>query len=309
MVEGQDARDLGTLAPGDPAASSEADAINDAGQVVGWSNTNFGDLAAHAFLWSAGKLTDLGTLGSNDLESTAYDINTSGEVVGSSDIGGGEHRHAFLWTNGKMSDLGTLGAYSESGAGAINDSSQIVGTSYTRSSGKITTERAFLWSSGTMTDLGTLGGKSSFAADINRSGQVVGQSQTSSGHWHAFLWSRGKMTDLGTLGARSGSASGVNTSGDIVGAIQWDAKGRDVHAVLWTAANKVGRTTVPNLRGMTLAAAHDAIARAECSFGHLRHAYAGRVRAGRVMSQSPRADTKVVWGERVSLVISRSRRG
>ena len=40
----------------------------------------------------------------------------------------------------------------------------------------------------TMTDLGTLGGKSSFAVAVNRSGQVVGQSDTGNGDTHAVLW-------------------------------------------------------------------------------------------------------------------------
>jgi probable HAF family extracellular repeat protein len=160
-----------------------------------------------------------------------------------------------------------------------------------------------------MTDLGTLGGKSSIAGGVNRSGQVVGSSQTKSGRWHTFLWSRGRMIDLGTLGARDGSANGVNASGDIVGAIQWDANGQHPHAVLWTKTKRAGHTRAPSLKGMTLPSAHDAIARAECSFGRLRRAYSGRVERARVISQSPRAGTRVLWGTKIDLVISRGRRG
>jgi probable HAF family extracellular repeat protein len=302
--------DLGTLVPKDEAIDSAAYGVNDSGQVVGWSNTNFGDLPSHGFLWSEGKLTDLGTLGGQDLSSWAYDINNSGQVVGSSEISGGEHMHACMWSDGTMSDLGTLGAYSDSWAAAINDAGQVVGSSWriTSSGGKTRrVEHAFSWAEGAMIDLGTLGGKSSYATGVNDTGQVIGTSQTRSGRWHAFLWVRGKMVDLGALGAHDGRADGVNGSGDVVGSIQWDAKGQHPHAVLWTSTKKAGRTTVPNLRGMTLTAAHDAIARAEGSFGRLRRAYSSHVKAGRVMSQSPRAGGRVRWGTKINLVISRGR--
>jgi uncharacterized membrane protein len=39
-----------------------------------------------------------------------------------------------------------------------------------------------------MKDLGTLGGDNSGAAAINDKGQVGGESQTSSGDFHAVLW-------------------------------------------------------------------------------------------------------------------------
>ena len=301
-------RDLETLAPKDE--DSGAYGINDSGQVVGWSDVDepSGDLGTHAVLWSAGTLTDLGTfVGTGDLSSEANDINNSGQVVGWSDISGGEHAHAFLWSSGTMTDLGTSPLI-DSSAVAINDSGQVVGSSWSITSSGGRTRRvdhAFLWSDGTMRNLGTLGGKSSDAADINDSGEVVGASQTRSGRWHAFLWTRGKMIDLGTLGAHDSGAAGVNASGDVVGAIGLDAKGYHRHAVLWTGAKKAGKTTVPSLRGMTLTDAHDAIARAEGTLGRLHRAFSSQVKAGGVISQSPRAGTKVRWGTKIDLVISR----
>jgi probable HAF family extracellular repeat protein len=68
-------RDLGTLAGGNTFATG----INEAGQVVGWSSSNWRD-EEHAFLWADGRMTDLGTLGGS--RSAALDINDNGQVVG-----------------------------------------------------------------------------------------------------------------------------------------------------------------------------------------------------------------------------------
>src|SRR5262245_34043691 len=69
-------------------------------------------------------------------------------------------------------DLGTLGGDDGATARGINNSGQVVGGSYSTSTGQ---GHAFLWQSGTgMQDLGTLGGMGSGASSINNSGQVVG---------------------------------------------------------------------------------------------------------------------------------------
>jgi len=201
--------------------------INNDGQVVGYrSTTPAGD--PHAVLWENGFVRDLGTLGGS--HSQALAINDRGQVVGTSDAGGGGY-HAFLWQNGVMTDLGTLGGISQ--AVAINASGQIVGNSPPEGA---TIVHAFLWENGAMTDLGTLGGTSSTAIDINDRGQIIGQSSMVDGAYHAFLWQDGATRDLGTLSGPSLAVGGpssrpwaINDDGVIVGT----SNGR---AVLWRTA-------------------------------------------------------------------------
>jgi probable HAF family extracellular repeat protein len=70
----------------------------------------------------------------------------------------------------------------------------------------------------TVTDLGGLTGRpSSFAYDINASGQVVGYARAGINDRRAFLYSGGTMTDLGTMGGSMSEAYGINASGQIVG--------------------------------------------------------------------------------------------
>jgi probable HAF family extracellular repeat protein len=96
---------IGTLG----GVSSTAWAINDRGQVVGWSRTASGE--THAFLYERGRMRDLGTLGGS--YSLAFGINNRGDIVGESetaemDADGNPVVHAFLYRDGVMHDLGTL---------------------------------------------------------------------------------------------------------------------------------------------------------------------------------------------------------
>ena len=92
--------DLHTLGPG--YTDSVGQAINDSGQVTG---VVMAGGKKHAFLYSNGVMTDLGTLGGNYSTGTA--INASGQVVGSA-YTAGSALHAFLYSGGQMLDLNNL---------------------------------------------------------------------------------------------------------------------------------------------------------------------------------------------------------
>ena len=108
--------DLGILPGG---SFSDAWGINASGQIVGSWETNDGNQNPHAFLYSNGTMTDLGTLPGYMQGSQAFGINDAGQVVGVAYPAAWEPT-AFLYSNGTMTSLGTLpgGSYSE--AYAIN---------------------------------------------------------------------------------------------------------------------------------------------------------------------------------------------
>ena len=79
---------------GDNLQATRASAINERGDVVGWSTTRTGK--THAFVWQNGRMIDLGTL-KGDGESGAVALNEHGQIVGWSRAESGEP-HPVLWT-------------------------------------------------------------------------------------------------------------------------------------------------------------------------------------------------------------------
>jgi len=199
----------------------------------------------HAFLWSNGTMTDLGTLG-NGLDSQGVAINDSGQVVGPSS--GSFPGNPFL-TNGRGKQMIALRPTTMSQARGINDSGQVAGQcGYVvapefnpcvvsngtatilpdcangiavaiNNSGQVlgncgdNDALAVVWTNDTPTVLGTLGGAAAHPTAINSMGQVVGTSETSAGALDGSLWSNGTVTDLGS----NFSPAAINDSGVIVG--------------------------------------------------------------------------------------------
>ena len=201
---------------------TDATAINAGGQVTGYSNTDkeiqvpcppqkYGqpkkcfEAVQHAFLFSTGTMTDLGTLGGIGSEGLA--INDSGEVVGFSQTKAGTS-DAFLWNGTRMTDLGPLSQFYPDG---INDSGQIAGACGNDSV-------PCLDSNGTFTALPNPPNLDCTGAiAINNNGQVLGACGDSSGNSHGVVWTNGTPTVLPTLGGPYFAPTAINNNGDVVG--------------------------------------------------------------------------------------------
>ncbi|MEA2544121.1 MAG: hypothetical protein QOH35_5487 [Acidobacteriaceae bacterium] len=210
-VADQSLTDVGSLG----GKINAACAINDAGQVTGYSQDGNGNLLA--FIYS--RNTPMASLGALEggYTSEAFGINRSGVVVGDSQSGTQNHR-PVLFAQKSVQDLGLGGSNDPDAletAYAINDPGQIVG----RHSVDNNVFRAFVYLNGKTTDLGTLGGANGEALAINNHGQVVGDSDTTKGPAHAFVFDHAKLNDLGTLPGfdQTSFARGINSAGVVVG--------------------------------------------------------------------------------------------
>ena len=147
--------------PGSPGGGSNPSAINVTGEVTGYSYLStlvptpscppvYGNTTKtcvehpwHAFLYSNGQMTDLGTVGGGNF-SYGNAINASGWVAGTSATSNGGS-DAFLWNGQKMIDLAQQAPLngSDSGANGINKTA--------RSSARRTTR----WSCATVSSTAT----------------------------------------------------------------------------------------------------------------------------------------------------------
>lgn len=214
---------------------SQAFGINDSGQIVGSSVISYSDTNYYATVWNGRTSTYLANY------AAASDINNAGQVVGFSSATGG-FQHATLWSDNINTDLGTLGG-NFSIANAINDSGQIVGYSHIAGNSAY---HATSWNGTLITDLGKLeGATSSLANAINSSGQTVGSSLIYGAtlvSQRATLWTNNSIFDLNSfMDARAVAAgwillqaNGINDSGWIVGNASNSLLGINSHAFLLT---------------------------------------------------------------------------
>ena len=248
--------DIGTF--GGPASyvnipNAYAQVLNNRGMVAGSADTSTPDpyqsfcfnedcFVSHPFESHAGVLRDLGVLPGGASSGTNW-VSTNDLIVGESQNGtidplipGFPELHAVLWNKGTIVDIGTVEGGNESIANSVNTRGQIVGWSLngipddSSITGLGYQTRAFVWQKGVMQDLGTLGGPDAMANLVNESGQIVGESYTSSTPSSycaenlglslttgAFLWQNGKMFNLGGFGGTCTFASDLNNRGQVVG--------------------------------------------------------------------------------------------
>jgi probable HAF family extracellular repeat protein len=251
-------------APGLGGPNSIAFGDNQAFQSAGEAETSTSDpngedfcgfgthLTCLPFLWQAGAMIQLPTLGGNNGAANA--ISNRGEVAGFAENSTPDpgcpapqvlHFMPVVWQKGAIHKLPTVGGDPDGVAQQINDNGEVVGGSGTCATFNtnffynLVPVHALLWEKGTATDLGNLGGKTgqaggNIAYGINNQGQVVGTSDLEGDTtFHAFLWTRKtKMQDLGTLSGDVASVSiSINDAGSVVGA-SLDAK-FNPRAFLW----------------------------------------------------------------------------
>ncbi len=184
-----------TILPGLGGIIETANAVNDSGQIAGYSFSRdpvAGNIT-RALWWDEQGAHDLGTGGGKS--AAAFGMNNRGSIVGSTRFAGG-YETGTIWHNGTVSHVGTLGG-SRSVLGDINENGWAIGDSLL--AGDNENWRAVLWDGGVLRNLGTLGGDWSSAYDIGDDGTVYGSAQTESGRQHAALWSEGQAFDLNEL--------------------------------------------------------------------------------------------------------------
>ena len=191
-------RDLGSLGgslatPGNISYFWTGPVLNQHGDAIGTS-TLPGDEFWHAFLWSCGRMRDLGTLGGNLSEALA--INGAGVVVGRADFSpDSPYHHAVAWRNNSIHDLGVVDPCQNSTATSINSAGDAVGGlgACTDNPDDQNYFSAFFWHKGKpMADLNTLVTPASdmhieFATAINDRGEIVGDAYSETGDIHVIL--------------------------------------------------------------------------------------------------------------------------
>ncbi|MES2163675.1 MAG: PEP-CTERM sorting domain-containing protein [Pseudomonadota bacterium] len=178
------------LTPGAVYERSNANGINDAGQIVGHLSTSGPN---QGFLYQNGSLSVLPEL------DIANGINNHGEIIGSRSVNGDSQ--AVTYKNGAVTDVITVAGGQYQTALAINDSGQVMG-SYDTVVGGV--HRSFIYENGVGTDLGSLYSPygNTLAHGLNNFGEVVGGSFEDIGAdsaGHGFIYSKGQMTDLNSL--------------------------------------------------------------------------------------------------------------
>jgi probable HAF family extracellular repeat protein len=231
--------ELGTLG----GAAGFGYGINNSGQIAATADicVNNGFSTQRAAIWQNGTMTALDPSTNAGDYSSAFAINTNGDVAGYiNHANPGVGFQPVIWKGGTAAGQTFLGSlpcpfsFCQGEALAINDSGQAAGWSYGPQ--VFGYKHAVTWDgNGQPTDLGTFGRYFNDQANaINSQGAAVGYSQLDPDLYysitHAFLWQNGTVQDLGTIpgidplfGAaanvtdNNSSAWGINSKGQVVG--------------------------------------------------------------------------------------------
>jgi len=284
--------DTGTFGGPSSHLTLGAHILNNNGTFTGYADTTEPDpyapdecwdgncLVAHTFRWSRGKLTELGVVGVGPNSESNW-LSENGLIAGDSQNGlldplvGFWQIRGVLWRGNETIEVGTLGDGYNSLARGVNTNGVVVGLSTTLVADPNAMimsfglpyafqTRAFRWKNGHIQDLGTLGGLDAMALGVNESGQIFGNSYTSSDPspvcgnpdfgfdsltTGAFLWQNGKMTNLGSLGGTCTNAITINNRGQVVG-YSFLAGDAVFHPFLWERGKLVDLGTLGGNQGV-----------------------------------------------------------
>ena len=219
--------DLGVLPDHDSAV---AWGINEAGDVVGWSN-GLGGTRAFLFTDAAG-MVELAQFPGVANPTLARDINDAGVIVGQAKIDPAGPIHAVRWVAGVPEDLGAIEPPALSEAWAVNSVGDVTGDSY-YGGGAFTPIHGFLYTdAGGVADI-TPAFPTSHGRDINESDQIVGYCACVT--YGAFRWSPSTgLEALGIVGNFAQSfAFAINDNGQAAGYVV-SATGNSQHIFRFT---------------------------------------------------------------------------
>jgi probable HAF family extracellular repeat protein len=202
---------------------SQANGLNNVGDIVGSSTLTPGNGAVHAVLWRNGEAIDLGTLGGD--YSFGHKVNDAGVVVGLSHLAGNDVQAPFIWQDGMLSALPVMEGMNGAAHG-ITEEGVVYGSNFQSAEGA-TTFRAVRWVNRELEALPALvedGQGVAFTG--NARGQAIGWSSRSDegmADAGAALWEGDEVVDLNTLipedaGYRLTTAVAINDAGQIVAA-------------------------------------------------------------------------------------------
>lgn len=219
-------QDIGIL----QTRSSQAVAINNRGQILGWYNVDGSNEGKHFFFREKrGSFHEIPALEKETgLKIEWRYLDGSGKVYGTCDQGG-PGLILFVWE--KHRDCFRLGTLPGKEIMAINDAGQVLIKSVLETENGKSIRRPVIWQNGTITKLKGLEGdigmesEESYGLDMNNRGEVVGQSIAYLSYkndiykqTHAVKWINGQALDLHREVPKSTSTSAtqINDLGDVI---------------------------------------------------------------------------------------------
>lgn len=188
-------------------------AVNDAGQIAGWSSVRTSQVTSGPDLpvmWENGVIRNLMPAAGYSM-GRSYNINSNGVVVGwvARTAGG---IFPFVWSaSSGFKELPVPPGATNSGASAINDAGIIAG---------YIDQSAVIWVNGVLQVIYTVPNQFAEAWGINSQGEVIGyyHPTMTGGPYHAFIWRPGSGVELlATLNGSLGKVWDINDAGQIVG--------------------------------------------------------------------------------------------